>query len=65
MNRNQYATDLEDEEWEVLAPYLRRLLPERGQGRKAKYGLRMLIDTVRSSLRNGCTWRDLQADFPS
>lgn len=64
MNRKQYTTDLRDEEWAVLVPYLGRLLPEHERGRKPKYGLRLLIDAVRYVLRNGCTWRDLPGDFP-
>ncbi len=64
MKRKQYTTDLKDEEWALLAPYLGRLLAHSGRGRKAKYELRLLINAVRYVLRNGCTWRDLPGDFP-
>lgn len=64
IKQKQYTTDLNDEEWSVLAPYLGRLLAHSGRGRKAKYELRLLINAVRYVLRNGCTWRDLPGDFP-
>ena len=64
MNRKQYTTDLKEEEWSLLAPYLLKLMPEKGRGRKPKYELRVLIDAVRYVLRNGCTWRNLPGDFP-
>ena len=64
VQRKQYTTDLKEEEWAVLEPYLQRLMPERGRGRKTHYRLRTLIDAVRYILRNGCTWRDLPGDFP-
>jgi putative transposase len=64
VERKQYTTDLKDEEWRLLEPYLLKLMPEQRRGRKTGYRLRLLIDAVRYSLRNGCTWRDLPADFP-
>ena len=64
MNRKQYTTDLKDEEWAVLTPYLQRLMPAKGRGRPLDHELRLLIDAVRYLLRNGCTWRDLPSDFP-
>ena len=64
IKQKQYTTDLKDEEWALLAPYLLRLMPLQSRGRKAKYELRLLLDAVRYVLRNGCTWRDLPGDFP-
>ena len=64
IKEKQYTTDLKDEEWAVLAPYLGRLLSSCGQARKPKYELRLLIYAVRYLLRNGCTLRDLPGDFP-
>lgn len=63
IKQKQYTTDLKDEEWAVLEPYLARLM-SRGRGRKLSCELRLLIDAVRYLLRNGCTWRDLPGDFP-
>lgn len=64
VKQKQYTTDLRDEEWAVLAPYLRRLMPPKERGRPLEHELRELIDAVRYVLRNGCTWRDLPGDFP-
>ncbi len=61
IKQKQYTTDLKDEEWLVLEPYLGRFMP-RGRGRKLSYELRLLVDAVRYVLRNGCTWRDLPGD---
>ena len=64
VRRKQYTTDLKDEEWAVLEPYLACLMPERGKGRPLEHELRLLNNAVRYVLRNGCTWRDLPGDFP-
>ncbi len=58
------GTDLKEAEWQVLEPYLSRLLPEPRRGRKTGYKLRVLLDAMRYVLRNGCTWRNLPGDFP-
>ena len=55
IKQKRYTTDLKDEKWVVLAPYLGRLLSSLGRGRKPKYDLRLLLDAVRYVLRNGCT----------
>jgi putative transposase len=64
IKQKQYTTDLKDEEWAVLTPYLERLLGTKSRGRPLEYELRALIDAMRYLLRNGCTWRDLPGDFP-
>lgn len=64
IKQKQYTTDLKDEEWAVLAPYLKRLMPPKERGRPLEHELRKLIDAMRYLLRNGCTWRDLPGDFP-
>ena len=64
IKQKQYTTDLKDEEWAVLLPYLKRLMPPKEQGRPLEHELRLLINAMRYLLRNGCTWRDLPGDFP-
>ena len=64
IKRKQYTTDLQEEEWAVLAPYLKRLIPPKERGRPLEHELRSLIDAMRYLLKNGCTWRDLPGDFP-
>lgn len=55
---------MKEEEWLVLTPYLKLLMPPRKKGRPLEHDLRLLINAMRYLLRNGCTWRDLPADFP-
>ncbi len=64
VKRKRYTTDLKEQEWQVLEPYLLRLMPEQPKGRKTSYQLKTLINAVRYVLRNGCTWGDLPGDFP-
>lgn len=64
VQQKQYTTDLKEQEWTVLEPYLRRLMPEKERGRKPGYELRVLLNAVRYISRNGCTWRNLPGDFP-
>ena len=64
VKQKQYTTNLKDEEWVVLAPYLQRLMPPKERGRPLEHELRRLINALRYVLRNGCTWRDLPGDFP-
>ncbi len=51
----QYTTDLKDAEWNVLEPYMLRLMPAQRRGRKTSYKLRTLVNAMRYVLRNGCT----------
>ncbi len=64
IEQKQYTTDLKDEEWRVLEPYLSRLMPVQPRGRKTSYKLRTRLNAMRYVLRHGCTWRDLPGDFP-
>lgn len=64
IKQKRYTTDLQDEEWAVSAPYLKRLMPAKERGRHLEHELRLLINAMRYLLRNGCTWRELPGDFP-
>jgi putative transposase len=59
--RPAYATDLSDEEWQILAPLLP---PERPGGRPRKYPMREVINGIQYVLRGGCTWRLMPHDLP-
>ena len=37
LERKQYTTDLKEAEWNMLKPYLLRLMPEQLRGRKTSY----------------------------
>ena len=56
----RYATDLPDNEWQILEP----LLEPKQKGRPRKHGLRAICNTIRYVQRTGCQWRLLPNDFP-
>ncbi len=59
--RPAYATDLRDEEWQLLAP---RLPPEKPGGRRRKYPRREVISRIQYILCGGCAWRLMPHDLP-
>ena len=61
MSRKAYPTDVSDEEWEFVAPYLTLLKEDAAQ---RIYPLRELFDAVRWMVKAGCPWRLLPNDLP-
>jgi putative transposase len=62
MTRTSYATDLTDNEWDLLEP----LMPaEKVLGRKRTVDLREILDAIFYLIRTGCQWRMLPHDFPA
>ena len=61
MNRKAYPTDVSDEEWEFVAPYLTLI---RADAAQRVYPLRELFDAVRWMVKAGCPWRLLPNDLP-
>jgi putative transposase len=59
--RLRYASDLTDEEWQLLAPLLP---PETHGGRPRTYAMRDVIDGIQYVLRGGCAWRLMPHDLP-
>ena len=59
--RPAYATDVSDEEWQLLAPLLP---PEKPGGRPRKYPIREVINGIQYVLRGGCAWRLMPHDLP-
>ena len=60
-NRMPYPTDVSDEEWSFVAPYLalvREDAPQRA------HDLREVFDALRWIVRAGAPWRMLPNDFP-
>ena len=57
----RYASDLWDEEWEVLEP---RLPAVKRLGRPRTTSLREVVNAILYLLRGGCAWRMLPRDFP-
>ena len=61
MSRKAYPTDVSDQEWEFVAPYLTLL---REDATQRVYPLRELFDAVRWMVKAGCPWRMLPNDLP-
>ena len=55
-----YASDISDEEWAILEPFLE----PKQKGRPRKHPVRAICNAVRYVQRTGCQWRMLPADFP-
>jgi putative transposase len=61
MESKKYATDLSDNEWGYIKPYLP--VPT-GLGRPKIHGSRAILEAVFYVLKTGCPWRLLPKDFP-
>src|SRR5687767_13736950 len=59
--RNPYPTDVSDEEWAFVAPYLSLMTPDAPQRR---YDPREVFNALRWIVRAGAPWRLLPNDFP-
>lgn len=60
-DRHGYSTDVSDEEWSFVAPYL-ALCREDAQQRE--YCLRAVFNALRYVAKTGCHWRMLPNDLP-
>jgi putative transposase len=61
MPRKAYPTDLNDQEWAVIEPYVPK--PKPG-GRPAEHSRREIINAIAYVLRSGCAWRLMPHDLP-
>lgn len=61
MNRKPYPSDISDEEWNFVAPYLTLIDEEAPQRR---YPLREMFNALRWLTKAGAPWRWLPNDFP-
>ena len=59
--RKPYPSDVSDEEWSFVLPYLTLMSPEAPQRR---YDLREVFNALRWMVRAGAPWRLLPNDFP-
>lgn len=59
--RKPYPSDVSDEEWTFVAPYLALLAPDAGQ---RKHELREVFNALRWLVRTGAHWRMLPHDLP-
>src|SRR5829696_889782 len=60
-NRKPYPTDVSDEEWAFVAPYLALVREDAPQ---RTHDLRKVFDALRWIVRAGAPWRMLPNDFP-
>ena len=60
-NRKPYPTDVSDEEWAFVAPYLALLREDAPQ---RVHDLREVFDALRCIVRAGASWRMMPNDFP-
>ena len=60
MRTESYPSDITDEQWALIEPYL----PVYPGGRPRTTSLRDVVDAVFYILRTGCQWRYLPKDFP-
>ena len=56
-----YPSDVSDEEWDFVKPYLCLV---REQSPQRRHDLRLVFNAVRYVARSGCSWRMLPHDFP-
>ncbi|MFO7596201.1 MAG: transposase [Desulfocurvibacter africanus] len=61
MNRKPYPTEVSDEAWKFVVPYLNLLPEEAGQRR---HDLREVFNALRWIVRTSAFWRWLPHDFP-
>ncbi len=59
--RKPYPSDVPDDEWEFVAPYLTLLPEDAGQ---RHYDLREVYNALRWIVRTGATWRMMPHDLP-
>jgi transposase len=57
----RYPSDVSDEEWAFVAPYLALITPAAAQRR---HDLRSVFNALRWMVRSGAPWRYLPGDFP-
>lgn len=61
MDRKAYATDVSDDEWAFVAPYLTLMTPQAPQRR---HDLREVFNGLRFIVRGGLQWRLMPHDLP-
>jgi transposase len=62
MNRKSYPSDVSDDEWAFVAPYLTLMTPDAPQ---RTYELREVFNALRWLVRTGAHWRMMPHDLPA
>jgi len=58
----RYASDLDDQEFEIIAPYVAQ---KAGSGKKRTVNIREVLNAIFYRVKTGCQWRMLPTDFPA
>lgn len=61
MNRTPYSSDLNDDQWNVIAPLIPSAKPG---GRPRTVDMREILNAIFYVVRSGCAWRLLPHDMP-
>ena len=64
MERQHYATDLTDRQWQLTMSFFPPRQVPNGRGRPREVSIREILDAVLFVVRTGCQWRMLPHDFP-
>jgi putative transposase len=60
--RLPYPSDLSDQEWEIIEPFIP--IPQTNRGRKRTHSYREILNAIFYLDLSGCSWRMLPHDFP-
>src|SRR5688572_1368052 len=61
MSRKGYPSDVSDEEWSLVAPYLTLMTEDAPQ---RTHSLREVFNGLRWIVKTGAPWRDMPTDLP-
>ncbi len=61
MERKRYPSDLSDEEWEIIKPYIPEAVPG---GRPLEHPRREIVNAILYVFRTGCGWEYMPHDLP-
>jgi putative transposase len=64
MRSKAYPSDLSDEQWALMEPFLPEPKSEGRTGRPREYSFREIVNGVFYVLRTGCTWEMMPHDLP-
>jgi len=60
----RYPTDVTDEQWAIMAPFLPAPKSEGRTGRPREFAYREIVNGIFYVLRTGCTWDMMPHDLP-
>jgi putative transposase len=64
MKNKAYPTDLTDEQWALMEPFVPEPKTEGRTGRPREYSFREIVNGIFYVLRTGCTWEMMPHDLP-